>query len=152
MCSTDTQLLRDFLALTATGNFTRAAELRHVSQAAFSRRIQALESWAGVPLVERGSIPSRPTDAGQRLRVTAAETVAKLPGAKADLSGAALRQQEHIRVGINSLPALNGALSGFGIALLPDYVANHAIQGGSLVCLSQQSWTTARAYYLRWPR
>ncbi|QVN22907.1 LysR family transcriptional regulator [Burkholderia pyrrocinia] len=98
----DTKLLQDFLALAATGNFTRAAELRHVSQAAFSRRIQALESWAGVPLVERGSIPSRLTEAGQRLRVTAAETVAKLSRAKADLSGAAPRQQEHIRVGISS--------------------------------------------------
>ncbi|QVN23878.1 LysR family transcriptional regulator [Burkholderia pyrrocinia] len=83
---TDMKLLQDFLALAATGNFTRAAELRHVSQAAFSRRIQALESWAGVPLVERGSIPSRLTEAGQRLRVTTAETVAKLSRAKADLS------------------------------------------------------------------
>jgi len=32
-------------------NFSRAAEARHVTQPAFSRRIRALEDWVGTPLV-----------------------------------------------------------------------------------------------------
>jgi LysR family transcriptional regulator, hypochlorite-specific transcription factor HypT len=36
--------LDDYLALIETGSFSAAAEKRHVSQPAFSRRIQMLES------------------------------------------------------------------------------------------------------------
>lgn len=45
--------LEDYLALADTLNFSRAAELRHVTQPAFSRRIRALESWVGAPLFSR---------------------------------------------------------------------------------------------------
>lgn len=43
----------DFLVLSAVGNFSKAAELRHISQPAFSRRIQMLEEWLGIELVDR---------------------------------------------------------------------------------------------------
>lgn len=49
----DLTWLEDFLALAEHRNFSRAAEARHVTQPAFSRRIQALESWVGTPLVLR---------------------------------------------------------------------------------------------------
>ena len=45
----------------------RSAQLRHVTQPAFSRRIQALEAWAGIDLVDRSSTrrgsrrPARPS-------------------------------------------------------------------------------------------
>ena len=42
--------LDDYLALIETGSLSAAAEKRHVSQPAFSRRIQMLESWLGVSL------------------------------------------------------------------------------------------------------
>jgi DNA-binding transcriptional LysR family regulator len=45
--------LEDYLALAATLNFSRAAEARHITQPAFSRRIRALEHWVGAPLFER---------------------------------------------------------------------------------------------------
>jgi DNA-binding transcriptional LysR family regulator len=45
--------LEDFLALAEHRNFSRAAEARHVTQPAFSRRIRALENWVGTPLVLR---------------------------------------------------------------------------------------------------
>jgi len=57
--------LKDFLVLSATGNFRAAAEQRCVSQPAFSRRIQALEAWTGAPLVDRGCQPSQLTVAGK---------------------------------------------------------------------------------------
>ena len=43
--------LQDFLMVAETGNFTRAAEKRNTSQAAFSRRIKSLEAWLGFDLI-----------------------------------------------------------------------------------------------------
>jgi DNA-binding transcriptional LysR family regulator len=57
----DTRWLEDFVALRETGNFTRAAEKRYVTQPAFSRRIRSLEDWLGVELVDRSSYPARLT-------------------------------------------------------------------------------------------
>jgi DNA-binding transcriptional LysR family regulator len=45
--------LEDYLALSETLNFSRAAEARHVTQPAFSRRIRALEGWIGAALFTR---------------------------------------------------------------------------------------------------
>jgi len=39
--------LEDFLVLAAVGNFSRAAEDRHMTQPAFGRRVRALEEWLG---------------------------------------------------------------------------------------------------------
>lgn len=47
--------------------------------------------------------------------------------------------------------ALNGAIAGIGVALLPQYVAHGAVGSGQLVQLSHLSWTAANAYYLRQP-
>ncbi len=58
--------LEDFVALATTLNFSRAAEERHVTQSAFSRRIRQLEAWLGTTLVDRATYPSRLTDAGDR--------------------------------------------------------------------------------------
>jgi DNA-binding transcriptional LysR family regulator len=55
----------DFLELSRTGSFTEAAKGRHSSQPAFSRRIQALEAWAGVRLVDRAVSPVQLTLAGK---------------------------------------------------------------------------------------
>jgi len=49
--------LDDFIALIETRSFSAAAERRHVSQPAFSRRIQLLEAWLGVTLVDRTRKP-----------------------------------------------------------------------------------------------
>jgi DNA-binding transcriptional LysR family regulator len=49
--------LDDYIALIEAGSFSAAAERRHVSQPAFSRRIQMLESWLGVKLIDRTRKP-----------------------------------------------------------------------------------------------
>lgn len=75
--------LEDFVALAATGNFSRAAEDRHSSQPAFSRRIRALEEWLGAPVVDRSTQPARLTDAGEWFREAAGDLLARtarLPG------------------------------------------------------------------------
>jgi DNA-binding transcriptional LysR family regulator len=89
--------LEDFLALAASGNFSRAAEERHMTQPAFSRRIRALEEWLGADLFDRSSQPARLTAAGEWLRPLAEDLlarVARLPGearAVAEAHSATLR-------------------------------------------------------------
>jgi DNA-binding transcriptional LysR family regulator len=75
--------LDDFLALLASGNFSRAAEERHMTQPAFSRRIRALEEWLGTELFDRSGQPARLTAAGEWFRDTAHDLmarVARVPG------------------------------------------------------------------------
>ena len=69
----ETKWLEDFVSLAETRSFSRSAQLRHVTQPAFSRRIQALEAWAGVDLVDRSSYPTRLTAAGETLHAQAVE-------------------------------------------------------------------------------
>ncbi len=58
--------IEDFLTLVDAGSFSRAAALRHVTQPAFSRRIQLLEAWLGMELVDRRTQPMRLTAIAQR--------------------------------------------------------------------------------------
>ena len=89
--------LEDFLALASTGNFSRAAEERHMTQPAFSRRIRALEEWLGVVLIDRTTHPAALTEAGEWFRSVAQEIlarVAQIPDearAIADATSATLR-------------------------------------------------------------
>jgi len=70
--------LQDFLALVRTRNFSRAATECHVTQSAFSRRIQALEDWVGAPLFDRSVHPVDLTAAGQQLLPIAVASVEPL--------------------------------------------------------------------------
>lgn len=81
----DVKWLEDFVALARTRSFSAAARERHVTQPAFSRRIRALESWAGVSLVDRSSHPIAITAAGRKFRETAEETIRMLGSARDDL-------------------------------------------------------------------
>lgn len=47
--------------------------------------------------------------------------------------------------------AVNGAVGGLGVALLPNFIAQASVEAGQLVCLSPVPWTAPRAYFLRWP-
>lgn len=67
--------LEDFLALAATGNFTRAASERHSSQPAFSRRIRALEEWVGEDLIDRSTHPASLTEVGKWFRGVAQDLI-----------------------------------------------------------------------------
>ncbi|WP_459615891.1 LysR family transcriptional regulator [Bordetella sp. 2513F-2] len=70
--------LADFLALAASGSFSRAAQERHMTQPAFSRRIRALETWLGVTLVDRATQPATLTEAGDWFRGVARELLARV--------------------------------------------------------------------------
>jgi DNA-binding transcriptional LysR family regulator len=78
----ETKWLEDFVSLAETHSFSRSAQLRHVTQPAFSRRIQALEAWAGVDLVDRSSYPTRLTPAGETLLAQAHDILGLLSTAR----------------------------------------------------------------------
>lgn len=71
----DFKWLEDFLTLAETRSFSRSAELRGVTQSAFSRRIRALEEWLGTDLLSRDSYPVTLTPEGVLFRETAEEAV-----------------------------------------------------------------------------
>ena len=83
----ETKWLEDFVSLAETRSFSRSAQLRHVTQPAFSRRIQALEAWAGTDLVDRSSYPTRLTPAGETLYVQSIEMLQSLQSTRAMLRG-----------------------------------------------------------------
>jgi DNA-binding transcriptional LysR family regulator len=84
----DLDWLRDFLALAEHRTFSRAAEARHVTQPAFSRRIRALEDWIGTPLFLRGAQGAVLTRAGDRFRPAAEDLVRGLERARREARAA----------------------------------------------------------------
>ena len=78
----ETKWLEDFVSLAETRSFSRSAQLRHVTQPAFSRRIQALEAWAGIALVDRSSYPTRLTPAGETFHSQALDILGSLQGTR----------------------------------------------------------------------
>ena len=78
----ETKWLEDFVSLAETRSFSRSAQLRHVTQPAFSRRIQALEAWAGIDLFDRSSYPTRLTPAGETFHSQALDILGSLQGTR----------------------------------------------------------------------
>ncbi|GLQ53320.1 LysR family transcriptional regulator [Devosia nitrariae] len=74
----DVTWLSDFTVLAKTGNFSRAAEARNVTQPAFSRRIRLLEDWVGTPLVDRRSHPVALTPAGLAFQPYAEDILSRI--------------------------------------------------------------------------
>ncbi len=81
----DTNWIEDFLCLADTRSFSRAAGKRHSSQPAFSRRIQSLEAWLGVELVDRAASPLCLTAAGSTFQGMAVGIVQQIHLARATL-------------------------------------------------------------------
>ena len=96
----ETKWLEDFVSLAETHSFSRSAQLRHVTQPAFSRRIQALEAWAGTDLVDRSSYPTRLTPAGETLHGQALEMLQALQSTRAMLRGHSAAGQDVIEFAV----------------------------------------------------
>lgn len=92
----ETKWLEDFVSLAETRSFSRSAQLRHVTQPAFSRRIQALEAWAGVDLVDRSSYPTRLTPAGETFHAQALEILGSLQTTRNMMRGHQVSGQDMI--------------------------------------------------------
>ena len=96
----ETKWLEDFVSLAETRSFSRSAQLRHVTQPAFSRRIQALEAWAGTDLVDRSSYPTRLTPAGQTLYSQSLEMLQSLQSTRALLRSHTSAGQDFIEFAV----------------------------------------------------
>lgn len=96
----ETKWLEDFVSLAETRSFSRSAQLRHVTQPAFSRRIQSLEAWAGTDLVDRSSYPTRLTPAGQTLYSQALEMLQSLQSTRAQLRSHTAAGQDFIEFAV----------------------------------------------------
>jgi DNA-binding transcriptional LysR family regulator len=96
----ETKWLEDFVSLAETRSFSRSAQLRHVTQPAFSRRIQSLEAWAGADLVDRSSYPTTLTPAGETLYAQALELLQALQNARAMLRGHHAAGQDFIEFAV----------------------------------------------------
>ena len=96
----ETKWLEDFVSLAETRSFSRSAQLRHVTQPAFSRRIQSLEAWAGTDLVDRSSYPTRLTPAGETLYDQSLEVLQSLQTTRAMLRGHTTAGQDVIEFAV----------------------------------------------------
>lgn len=105
--------LHDFIAVASTRSFSRAAEQRNSSQPALSRRIKALEVWAGAALFERTTHAVSLTEAGDAFRLTAEDIIRRL-------SAGRLEAQELARGSSDALKfASTNALS---LTFFPDWL------------------------------
>jgi LysR family transcriptional regulator, hypochlorite-specific transcription factor HypT len=89
--------LEDFLAVASSGNFSRAAEVRNVTQPAFSRRLKALEMWIGVPLLDRSSYPITLTPAGAKFLPVAENAVRNLQAGRSDVRAISAADETTLR-------------------------------------------------------
>lgn len=117
--------LEDFLSLAETRSFSRSAELRHVTQPAFSRRIRALEAWLGADLIDRTSYPTRLTTAGEAFKTQASAILAHVNNARALVRGKVPLPSDTIEF------ALPHALS---LTLFPQWLAEVEKRIGKLSC------------------
>src|SRR3954468_23797204 len=83
----ETKWLADFISLAETRTFSGSAQLRPITQPAFSRRIQSLEAWAGIDLVDRSSYPTRLTAAGETFHAQALEILGSLQATRSMMRG-----------------------------------------------------------------
>jgi DNA-binding transcriptional LysR family regulator len=81
--------LEDLIALAEADSLTQAAQRRHLTQPAFSRRVQTIETKLGFSALDRSHRPARATSALQRKLPELREMVARLRGLEQSLAGKA---------------------------------------------------------------
>jgi DNA-binding transcriptional LysR family regulator len=128
--------LEDFLELARTGNFSRAAELRHLTQPAFSRRIRALEDWAGVSMFDRSAQPVGLTEAGLRFQPMASMLVREIGQAR----------EEARRAGAASAMTLRfAATHALSLIFFPDWIGQFDPKGARSVHLASEGLPACEA-------
>jgi len=107
--------LEDFIALSRTQHFSRAAEEQNVTQPTFSRRIKLLEEEMGTTLVNRQTLPLSLTPAGEEFLGLCQEVTRRVAATRQRLAHLAEEQAGQLR-----LAAPQSLLAHF----LPDWLAD----------------------------
>jgi len=94
----DLNWLFDFECLARTLSFTRASTERNITQSAFSRRIKALESWVGIPLINRDTYPVQLTAAGEQFLPVALGVMSQLTETRQSIRDADRGDSRFIRI------------------------------------------------------
>jgi LysR family transcriptional regulator, hypochlorite-specific transcription factor HypT len=120
--------LEDFLAIAEEGGFSRAAERRHVTQPALSRRIKALEDWLGTPLFERSSHTLTLTPAGKTFRTVAEDVLRRVAAGREEALEVARLKAETVHFAAthalsqtffpNWIRSADDAMAGAGVQLV----------------------------------
>lgn len=72
------RLFTAFAAVARTGSVQAAAAELNISQPAVSQAVKQLEDYIGVPLLDRGHRPARPTEAGEALATAITEGLGRI--------------------------------------------------------------------------
>ena len=111
----DIDLLRDFIVLSETRNFTRAAEKLHLTQPTLSKHIVAMEKELGCTLLKRDRRSVELTQEGEALAAAAMQIVETYDDAQKQIS--AIRNQTPLHVcgimydpAISSITAIAGSM------------------------------------------
>jgi len=106
----DIKQLRTLVAISETGNMTRAAEMLNRVQPAISRQLRMLEDDVGVPLFVRERHGMALTNAGKTMVSYARRALLELDRARAELSGSSEEVAGIVTIGL--LPSTSEALAG----------------------------------------
>lgn len=96
----DLRQLRYFLAVAEEANFRRAAERLHLTQPPLTRQIAALEQALGVRLLERDTVGTRLTRAGERAQREFGRLLAQADAAFERVARAEAEAPRRLRVGV----------------------------------------------------
>lgn len=89
--------LKDLVAIVESGTYAAASRVRHVTQPALSRRIQALEEWVGVPLFVRTPAGVTLSEAGKSFLPAARDILSRLEVARGVAQAAAFQPPGVVR-------------------------------------------------------
>ena len=104
--------LEDLIALVEAENISQAAERRNITQPAFSRRINKIEEWLGIDIVERSHRPVRVTAAIKRKIDDIRVVTSQLRQIKSDIQA-----WDDTRLNISI-----GAQHSISISLMPSFI------------------------------
>jgi DNA-binding transcriptional LysR family regulator len=112
--------LRLFLCVVEEGNITRAASRQHLSLAAASSRIKAMEAQAGMSLLVRQARGVSPTPAGEAFAHHARQLLQQVATLRSDLNEYGGGLKGHVRIFANTT-----AVTDFLPQILADFLTAH---------------------------
>jgi DNA-binding transcriptional LysR family regulator len=119
------QALEDLLALIKSRNISRAARARNISQPAYSRRLQAIETSHGINLVDRTGRPAAPTPVLLEMAGDIESALTSIKRVSRDLKRG---YKENEVLAIAALHSLSSVPLPKAISKIQDLLSGHQIQ------------------------